>query len=95
MRSSRAKTRLCAATAAAFLFLLVESAPHRVHHFFDQADAARCLIFSVAKGCHLKATSAISLPTLYVAIEEILLSFELWIPYLSPSPFLKRAPPVA
>jgi hypothetical protein len=36
------KRSACAAAlyAAAFLFFLVYSAPHRVHHFFDQAKLA-------------------------------------------------------
>ena len=95
MRLSREKKWLCAATAAAFLFLFLESAPHRVHHFFDQADAAQCLVFSVTQGCHLQPTSAISLPALHIASEEIALSPEVWIAYSTPFPFSQRAPPVA
>lgn len=86
---------LCATTAALLLFFLVQSSPHRVHHSFDQGEAAQCVVFSVAQGCHLKPTSAISLPAIHIAIEGIALSLEAWISYLPPSPFSIRAPPVA
>jgi hypothetical protein len=82
------------AASALFLFFLISSAPHLVHHSFNQSQATPCLAFSIAKGCHLKLASAINLPVIDVAIEGIPLSFEVWIPYLTPSPFSQRAPPL-
>lgn len=78
-----------------FLSFLIYSAPHLVHHPFDDAQSSPCLAFSVAKGCHLQPISEINLPTIQLAGEEITLPLEVWIPYLNPSPFSKRAPPVA
>ena len=83
------------ATLALFLFFLISSAPHFVHHSFDQSQTAPCLAFSIAKGCHLKPTSAIILPVIQAAVKGIFLSFEVWNPHFTPSPFSQRAPPVA
>ena len=99
MRLPQPKTRLtyqlCADTAALFLFFLIETAPHQVHHFFDQAEAAQCVVFSVAQGCHLKTVSAIIFPNPESVIQEILLFPAIWIPDVQPSPFFSRGPPLA
>lgn len=78
-----------------FLSFIVCSAPHLVHHTFDQSQATPCLAFSVAKGCHLKPTTAVSLTIKQITIEGVTSSLEVWIPHLTPSPFSKRAPPLA
>lgn len=85
-------SRLAAATL--FLFFLFSSLPHRVHHLFDPDLQNPCVAFALSKGCHLKLTPAIHLPVTQIAIEGIILSLEVWIPYLTPSPFSKRAPPL-
>ena len=86
---------LSLAASALFLFFFLYSAPHLVHHAFDESQVNPCLVFAIAKGCHLKPNSAINLLITQITIEEIAFSFELWIPYLTPSPFSKRAPPLA
>jgi hypothetical protein len=79
---------------ALFLLFLVASTPHRVHHFFDPNPETSCATFTLSKGCHLKPTPAVNLPITKTATEGIILSLEVWIPYLTYSPFSKRAPPV-
>ena len=81
------------AASALFLFFLISSAPHLVHHSFDESQTTPCPIFSLAKSCHLKPTSAIDLPSTHLFTEKIVLSIEVWIPYFTPSPFSQRAPP--
>lgn len=81
------------AASALFLFFLIYSTPHLVHHSFAQPLSGPCPVFSMAKGCHLKPASVIQLPITLVATTGIILSFEVWIPYLTPSPFSQRAPP--
>jgi len=83
------------AASALFLFFLISSVPHLVHHSFDKSQPAPCVALSIAKSCHLKPTSFINLPIVQVTFEAISLSFEVWIPFLTPSPFSKRAPPLA
>jgi hypothetical protein len=83
----------CLAAAALFLFLVLYSAPHQVHHAFNPSDSAPCLAFSVAKSCHLQATPPIDLSVAWTTSEWIVPSFEVWISHLSPSPFSQRAPP--
>jgi hypothetical protein len=80
------------AAAALFLFFLLYSAPHQVHHAFDD-HAAPCLAFAVAKGCHLQLTSTISFSVTPIASAWIVPSLDVWIPYFIPSPFSQRAPP--
>ena len=94
-RNLAASRFLYLATSALFLFFLIYSAPHLVHHSFDESQATPCLVFSLAKGCHIKPVSAIDLLITHVVIEKIALSVEVWISYLRPSPFSIRAPPVA
>jgi len=79
---------------ALFLFFLVCSTPHRVHHFFDPNPGDACLTFALAKSCHLESTSAISLPFSQVAFGGIALFLEASIPHRPPSAFLPRAPPL-
>lgn len=81
------------AAAALFLFFLLYSAPHQVHHAFDESHSAPCLAFSVAKGCHLQLTSTISISITPIASEWVPPSLGVWIPYFTPSPFSQRAPP--
>jgi hypothetical protein len=84
-----------ALAAACFLFLLISSAPHRVHHLFEPDAENTCITLTLAKGCHFQLPSTIELAVTFVALNETLLSFEIWIPYLSASPFSPRAPPKA
>lgn len=82
------------AACALFLFYLVYSAPHRVHHFFDPNGRDACVTFMLAKSCHLESTSAISLPFSQVAFGGIALFLEASIPHRPPSAFWQRAPPL-
>lgn len=99
MKLTRGKPRVdelsYLAASALFLFFLIYSAPHFVHHAFDEAEATPCLALSIAKSCHLQPTSTANFSTIRITSECVVLSVEVWIPYLTPSPFLKRAPPVA
>jgi hypothetical protein len=76
------------------LLYLAASAPHQRHHFFEPDPEDTCVIFTYSEGCHLKTTSLVSLFNVQAAIQEIVSSLEDWIPYLTPSPFSKRAPPL-
>jgi len=81
------------ACTALFLFFLIGSAPHRVHHAFEEHQPEQCVVFSAAKGCHLNATPTISLPAVESSIERIALSVAFWVPHFTSSPFSQRAPP--
>ncbi len=81
------------AASALFLLFLISSAPHLVHHSFGQSQPTPCLAFSIAKGCHLKPTSAIEFSITEIISEWVVPSLEIWITYFTPSPFWQRAPP--
>lgn len=83
------------AACALFLFFIVYSAPHRVHHFFDPNPGDACVAFTLSKSCHLESISTISLPFNQAAFGGIALSLETMIPHRPPSAFLQRAPPEA
>jgi len=83
------------AASALFLFFLIYSTPHLVHHSFGQPLSGPCPVFSAAKGCHLKPAPAIQLLVALPVTTGITLSFEIWIPHLPPLPFSTRAPPPA
>ena len=78
---------------AVFIFFLLESTPHRVHHVFDQTAAAECVVFSVTQACHLKPSSGPRITLIQLAVGVSIFAFEVWIPYVWPSPFSQRAPP--
>jgi hypothetical protein len=79
--------------AALFLFFLLYSAPHQVHHAFEHSPTTLCLAFAVAKSCHLQLTSVVDFSFTPTASEWIRPSFRVWTPYFIPSPFSQRAPP--
>ena len=81
------------AASGLFLFLLIYSTPHLVHHSLDQPLSGPCPVFSAAKGCQVQPGSIIDFSIAQITSEWVTPSFEVWIPYLSPSPFSKRAPP--
>jgi hypothetical protein len=77
-----------------FIFLLVASAPHRVHHLFDSDESPKsCVVFTLSKGCHLSLTSAATIFAIATFVEKLFLWFELAIPTLALSPSSQRAPP--
>lgn len=79
--------------AGLFVFLLVSSVPHRVHHAFEEHQPEQCVVFSTAKSCHLNTTPTINLPAVESPIEQIALSVAFWVPHFTSSPFSQRAPP--
>jgi hypothetical protein len=84
------------AAAALFLFFLLYSAPHQIHHSFEHSDSpSPCQAFAVAKGCHLQTISPIDFSFTPTASAAIVFSPSVWIPYFTPSPFSQRAPPTA
>jgi hypothetical protein len=83
----------CAVAAAAFLFFLIELTPHRVHHMFDENAENTCVAFTLSKGCVLSAPSAPYVAAFAITLQFLPASTKIWISYLSPSPFRKRAPP--
>jgi hypothetical protein len=84
------------AAAALFLFFLLYSAPHRVHHSFEEHDApSACLVFSVAKGCSLDSPSSVDFSITRILVEPPVPSLKVWTPYFLSSPFSQRAPPTA
>jgi hypothetical protein len=76
-----------------FILLLASSAPHRVHHLFDPDSQNSCVVFTLSKGCHLNPTPPANPFMVQTFAEKIFLFSEIWIPYLSPSPYSGRAPP--
>ena len=83
------------AVAAFLFFFLAHSAPHQVHHLFEPDAEDKCIILTFSEGCQFKPISIFSLSNVQIGIEEIVFSLEAWIPYLTPSPYSKRAPPSA
>lgn len=92
--SSNLNRNIALLIGALFVFLLVSSAPHRVHHLFDSDSQNGCVVFTLSKGCHLNPTLALNLFVIQTFIEEVFSSAEIWIPYLSTSPYFGRAPPL-
>lgn len=92
---SKTGARVAFVAAASFLLLLILSAPHRVHHLFDDAEATKsCASFVLSKSCDLKTDgSATILPTLHSA-EKISAFFELNATQPSLSSYGQRAPPL-
>jgi hypothetical protein len=84
---------------ASFVFFILFTAPHRVHHSFehshDESRPTACHAFAVAKGCPIAPVSAIGDFTALFIFEEMPSLLEVWIPTFSPSPFSQRAPPQA
>src|SRR2546425_777768 len=113
-RSLRVTRPFCLSTATFLVFFILFSAPHRVHHFFEEfsspqpkghadphqhpsrptPDNPPCIAQSVAKSCHLNLIAPVSLLLIQTVIGGVVLSREVWIPNLTPSPFSQRAPPL-
>jgi hypothetical protein len=90
----KACTFIVLATVSLFLSCLIASTPHQVHHAFDPNPENSCIAFALSKGCDLKLADAISLSVIQVVIEQTTLSSQVWIPFLTISLFLPRAPPI-
>jgi hypothetical protein len=82
-------------TATLFLAFFLSSAPHLVHHSFDEAQAAQCPAFSAAKGCHFNLTVSTSATIAQAPPTKAILSLETWVSCFLPLPFSNRAPPQA
>jgi hypothetical protein len=93
--SSESRRLLSALSGAAFLFFILFTAPHLVHHSFDDSQPSACQAFAIAKGCHIQPVSVAGIFTRHVALETFLASLPVWIPRLAIFPFSQRAPPVA
>ncbi len=81
------------AVAAFLLLFLVQSDSHRVHQFIYPAQEKPCMVSMGPEDYNLRPTSGASLPILQKATKVVCFSLEVWISYLTPSPFSKRAPP--
>jgi hypothetical protein len=92
-RQTKALRLTCAVAAAVFLFFLIELTPHRVHHMFDEKAENTCVAFTLSKGCALSAPSAPYVAAFTFTLQLFPAFTKVWISYLSPSPFRKRAPP--
>jgi hypothetical protein len=90
-----ASRNLALPAAVLFVFLIVSSAPHRVHHLFDQDSRAHCAVFTLSKACDLDSTSPVNFSGAEILVETVVLAHDIWIPYLSPSPYFGRAPPIS
>ncbi|HEY2989875.1 MAG TPA: hypothetical protein VGL11_19295 [Candidatus Binatia bacterium] len=78
-----------------FIFLLVASTPHRVHHLFDSDEAPKsCVVFTLSKGCHLNLTEPVNVFAVDIFVEKLFPSFEVLIPSRASLPFFQRAPPL-
>jgi hypothetical protein len=78
-----------------FIFFVLLTAPHLVHHSFDDSQPTACQAFAIAKGCHIKPVSVDRLLTNDLVIETFVAPLTVWIPRLTTSPFSPRAPPAA
>jgi|SRR5262245_13938354 len=92
-RQTKALRLTGAAVAAVFLFFLIDLTPHRVHHMFDENAEHTCVAFTLSKGCALSAPSAPYVAAFTFTLQLFPAFTKVWISYLSPSPFRKRAPP--
>lgn len=96
LQESKTKLRLASLfVSAVFLFFLIELMPHRVHHMFEEDAENPCIAFTISKGCSLSASSTAHIALAKPITQPLVSAFQIWISYLSPSPFLKRGPPVA
>lgn len=93
MLPDKTRAGLSVAAAAALLFLLFYSAPHRVHHFFDGADTGPCPVFAVTQSCDVDSTAPAAGVLAHPPAAVKSAVSETWVPYFSPSPSSQRAPP--
>src|SRR5713226_7107446 len=94
-RSNTRRNLMSLLSGAIFIFFILSSTPHLVHHAFDDSRATTCQAFAIAKGCHIKPVSVDGLLTNDLVIETFFAPSTVWIPRLATSPFSPRAPPAA
>ena len=86
--------RISLLAAFLFVFFLLLSAPHQVHHSLEGSQANQCVVFTAAKGCDLRPLPFVSLPVItQIFLGEIFPSVEVRITEFTPLPFSIRAPP--
>jgi hypothetical protein len=90
----KARRLLSALSGAAFFFFILFTAPHLVHHSFDDSPPGACQAFAVAKGCPIQAVSVAPPFTSRAALETFFAPLPVWIPRLAIFPFSQRAPPI-
>lgn len=96
MNGSTSARALPLLAAAVFVFFILASAPHSVHHVFKpHKTPENCLVYSLAQGCHVAAVSAAALPAAEHAIEYIAPARAIPIVRRAAAPFFQRAPPAA
>jgi hypothetical protein len=78
-----------------FIYFILSTTPHLVHHAFDDSHPTTCQAFAIAKGCHIKPVFVDGLLTSDPVIETFIAPLTVWIPRLANSPFSQRAPPAA
>jgi len=82
--------------AAAFIFFILASAPHSVHHVFKpHKTPENCLVFSLAHGCQVAAVTGIALPTPERSVAHVVPERDLPTVRAAGAPFSQRAPPAA
>ncbi|HEY1372533.1 MAG TPA: hypothetical protein VGH50_08685, partial [Candidatus Binatia bacterium] len=82
--------------AAAFLFFILASAPHQVHHVFKPHKTPdNCLVYSLAQGCHAAGVAAIPIQAPEQAIAYVAIEPDLPTVRFGTAPFSARAPPAA
>jgi hypothetical protein len=88
--------RLALLAGSAFIFFILASAPHAVHHVFEQHHAVpSCPIYSLVKGCSLAPIGVISAPAPVAIIEFVAPAPVVGKARTLPTPFSSRAPPAA
>ena len=81
------------ATSILFLFFLIYSIPHRVHHLFDDTNQEPCVAYLLTKSCHIQGTNTFSFGPTQIIFHKLAHPNENWLPYLIFSLHPPRAPP--
>jgi hypothetical protein len=95
-RSNTRRNLMSLLSGSIFIYFILSTTPHLVHHLFDESPTPPCQVYAIAKSCHIQPVSVTTLsPDRFVIEKTSSVSLATWIPYLDPSPFSQRAPPQA
>lgn len=90
----RSARRLSFFLAFAFVAFILITAPHLVHHVFDdEHEAPPCQAFAIAKGCHARAVPVVAVVAVWTYYQPVAVHPDIWTPNFSSAPFSQRAPP--
>lgn len=83
------------ATAASFLFFLLYSTPHRVHHLFEEDQESPCVAYTLVRSCQISHGETLTFGFADVEFKDLPEIGESWIAHFFAATTSQRAPPFA